>query len=153
MKDLRIRRLGRGDLTAARELFTMMVDIFEEGATEEDVGPLTDDYLDRLLDRDSFWAFIAFIGSDIVGGLTAHTLPMTRSSSSVVFIYDLAVRLEYQRRGVGSLLIHELRDCTAAAGIREVFVAANNEDTHALDFYRAQGAVASPVTFFTFTPR
>ncbi|MET3176750.1 UNVERIFIED_ORG: hypothetical protein ABIB52_004625, partial [Arthrobacter sp. UYCu721] len=28
-----------------------------------------------------------------------------------------------------------------------------NEDKQALDFYRAQGAAASPVTFFTFPAR
>jgi aminoglycoside 3-N-acetyltransferase I len=31
-----------------------------------------------------------------------------------------------------------------------VFVPADNGDTHALDFYRALGATASPVTMFVF---
>lgn len=131
----------------------MMVNIFEENAGDDEVNPLNDDYLDRLLGRDSFWAFAAFKGAEIVGGLTAHTLQMTRSSSSEVFIYDLAVRQDHQRQGIGRRLIHELRGCAAAAGIREIFVAADNADTHALDFYKAQGAVASPVTLFTFTSR
>jgi hypothetical protein len=34
--------------------------------------------------------------------------------------------------------------------IAELFVAADNEDTHALDFYRALGGTASPVTIFEF---
>ncbi len=78
---------------------------------------------------------------------------MTRSPSSEVFIYGLAVRQDHQRQGVGSRLVLELREAAAAAGSGEVFVPANNEDKHALDFYRAQGAAASPVTFFTFTAR
>lgn len=130
----------------------MMVGIFEEDAEEAEVNPLTDDYLDRLLGRDSFWALAAFAGTEIVGGPTAHTLPMTRSSSSEVFIYDLAVRQDQQRQGIGSRLIQELRDRAAVAGVRDVFVAADNADTQALAFYRASGGVPSPATFFTFTP-
>jgi len=36
------------------------------------------------------------------------------------------------------------------AGIHDLFVPADEDDAHALDFYRALGGVASPVTFFTF---
>lgn len=129
----------------ARDMFAMMAAVFAE-----DAEPLTDGYLDWLLDRDSFWAIAAFAGDDIVGGITAHTLPMTRSPSSEVFIYDLAVRQDHQRQGVGSRLVLELREAAVAAGFGEVFVSADNEDKHALDFYRAQGAAASPVTFFTW---
>ncbi len=107
----------------------------------------------RFLGRECFWALAAFAGADVVGGLTAHTLPMTRSPSSEVFTYDLAVRQDQQRQGVGSRLVLELREAAARAGSQEVFVPADNEDAHALDFYRAQGATPSPVTFFTFAAR
>jgi aminoglycoside 3-N-acetyltransferase I len=129
-------------------MFAMMAAVFAENAEQ-----LTDDYLVRLLDRDSFWAIAAFAGDHIIGGITAHTLPMTRSPSSEVLIYDLAVRQDHQRRGVGSRLILELRGAAATAGLGDVFVPVDNEDTHALDFYRAQGGAPSPVTIFTFTAR
>ena len=63
-------------------------------------------------------------GTHIIGGLTAHTLPMTRDESAEIFIYDLAVRADRQRRGVGRLLINTLRADATAAGIGVVFVAA-----------------------------
>jgi aminoglycoside 3-N-acetyltransferase I len=148
VKDLVVRRLGRGDLTVARETFAMMVDVFDEDVVGRE--RLSDDYLDQLLRQNSFWALTAFVGSEIVGGLTAHTLPMTRSASSELLIYDLAVRRENQRQGVGRRLIRELRELAAAVGIRDVFVPADNEDSHALDFCRALGALESPVTHFTF---
>lgn len=117
----------------------------------EDSAPLGDGYVDRLLSDDSFWALAAFAGPDVVGGLTAHSLPMTRRPSSELFIYDLAVHPGHRRQGVGRHLLQELRSAAAQLGITEVFVAADNDDEHALDFYRAEGAVSSPVTIFSFS--
>ncbi len=125
-----------------------MAEVFEAGCEE-----LSDAYLDRLLNRADFWAIAAFVNDDIVGGLTAHTLPMTRTESSEIFIYDIAVRVDHQRSGVGRQLMAALREGVAAVGIHDVFVSADNEDVHALDFYRALGGVPSPVTFFTFSDR
>jgi aminoglycoside 3-N-acetyltransferase I len=90
------------------------------------------------------------LGEQIVGGLTAHTLPMTRSESREIFIYDIAVRADHQRRGVGRLLMSHLIRTASDAGIHDLFVPAEDEDVHALEFYRALGGAASPVTFFTF---
>lgn len=45
-------------------------------------------------------ALAACVGSEI-GGLTARTLSQTSSASSELFIYDLAVRRDYHRHGVG----------------------------------------------------
>ncbi len=144
--DLRLRRLEATDRDVARSLFTLMAEVFEE-----ERAVLSDGYLARLLADDSLWVIAAFDGARLVGGLTAHTLPMTRSESSEVFIYDIAVRSADQRKGVGRRLVTELLQRAAAAGMTEIFVAADDEDTHALDFYRALGGAASPVTVFDFT--
>jgi aminoglycoside 3-N-acetyltransferase I len=149
--DIRSRRLTTGDRELARALFSLMAEVFEE-----EPRPLSDGYLDRLLARDEFWAIAAFEsargdrGNRIVGGLTAHTLPMTRAETSELFIYDVAVHPAHQRKGVGRQLVTELRERATAAGIRDLFVPADNDDLHALDFYRALGGTASTVTFFTF---
>jgi hypothetical protein len=45
-----------------------------------------------------FWAIAAFAAKDIGGGITAHTLPMTRTESSEIFIYDVAVRSDIGER-------------------------------------------------------
>jgi aminoglycoside 3-N-acetyltransferase I len=75
---------------------------------------------------------------------------MTRAESSEIFIYDIAVRPDHQRKGVGRRLIAALREEGTAVGVNELFVAADNEDAHALDFYRALGAAPTPVTVFSF---
>lgn len=50
---MRSIRLGEGDRELARTLFSMMADVFEE---ESEV--LSDDYLDKLLAREHFWATV-----------------------------------------------------------------------------------------------
>ena len=141
-----VARLGAGDRLKAKRLFSMMAEVFEE--SHEDLG---DDYVDGLLARADFWALAAFSGGDVVGGLTAHTLPMTRARSREIFIYDVAVRVDHQRRGVGRQLVQHLRQAAATAGVGDVFVPADDDDHHALEFYRALGGEAAPVTFFTFS--
>ncbi|NJN97949.1 MAG: GNAT family N-acetyltransferase, partial [Anaerolineales bacterium] len=96
-------------------------------------------------------AVAALLNGEVVGGVTAHTLPMTRSEAYEVFIFDVAVQNEYQRQGIGRQLIAALRAYAAAEGIHEVFVPADNDDVHALDFYQALGGVPAPVTIFTFS--
>lgn len=146
MVDIRIDRLTVTELSRARELFLTMASVFEVHA-----DPLSDRYLARLLGRDDFWALAASIDGRTVGGLTAHTIPLTVAEASEVFIYDLAVVSEHQRQGIGRQLVTTLRSLAAAAGISVVFVPADNEDAHALDFYRAVGGTAAPVTIFTFS--
>jgi aminoglycoside 3-N-acetyltransferase I len=141
----RIARLGAGDGTVARALFSTMAAVFEEGH-----APLSDGYVTRLLARDDLFVLAATWRAEVVGGLTAHVLPMTRSESREVFIYDLAVRADHRRRGVGRLLLSHLRQGADDAGIDDLFVPSDDEDTDALEFYRALGGAASSVTIFTF---
>jgi aminoglycoside 3-N-acetyltransferase I len=140
--NIRVDRLNNGDRGRARALFRKIAEVFGERGDE-----LDEVWIDRLLEREDFWALAAYDGESVIGGLTAHTLPMTRAAVSEIFIYDIAVDANHQRRGVGRMLVEELR---RRAGESEVFVAADNEDTHALDFYRALGGEAAPVTMFTF---
>ena len=143
---MRTRRLTSADRTEARALFALMADVFGEASES-----LSDAYLDQLLNRPDFFAMAAYAGDAITGGITAHRLPMTRAAESELFVYDVAVRADQQRKGVGRALIAALRLEAAREGIDDVFVLVDNEDEHALDFYRAVGGAASPVTAFTFS--
>ena len=68
------RRLTQDDTTLATQLFALMAEVFEEGPR----AALGTAYVDSLLRRPDFWAVAAFIDGELAGGLTAHTLPMTR---------------------------------------------------------------------------
>lgn len=140
-----VRRLDAVDTALARATFALIAEVFEE-----DYGGHDDGVLHAMLSDERFWGFAALDGDDVIGGLTAHVLPMTRSATSEVFIYDLAVHPAHQRRGVGRRLMEATRAAAADAGIDVVFVAADDEDDHAIDFYRALGGRPGPATFFDF---
>jgi aminoglycoside 3-N-acetyltransferase I len=142
---MEIVKLTAGDETLARATFALMSEVFEHEGEPVSLG-----YTRRLLARTDFWALSAMDGDEVIGGLTAHALPMTRDETTELFIYDIAVRTDRQRRGVGRALMNELFTLGTAAGIRVYFVPAENEDVHALDFYRSVGGTPAPVTFFTF---
>lgn len=145
MAEMQVTRLTVADVERARQLFATMAEVFES-----DSGPLSAGYVTQLLQRPDFWALAADLDGQLVGGLTAYTLPQTRAEVSELFIYDLAVVPRWQRRGIGRQLVSALRAEAAREGISMAFVPADNEDAHALDFYRAIGGVPTPVTFFTF---
>jgi aminoglycoside 3-N-acetyltransferase I len=144
LSEVLTRRLVSGDADLAIDAFRMMAAVFEDEG-----GPLSQDYVDRLLARPDFWAFVALVDHEVVGGLTAHTLPMTRAECSEMFIYDVAVRPDYQRQGVGRRLMAAVRGAAREQGIA-VFVAADEDDAHALDFYRSLGGSPSMSAIFTF---
>jgi aminoglycoside 3-N-acetyltransferase I len=146
MDDVRIVRLGQGDLDRAKRMFILMAEVFDE-----ERAPLGDDYVNRLLGDADFWAVAALQDTEVVGGLTAHTLPMTRTEAAELLIYDIAVRTNAQRKGVGRQLIATTRQQAAALGIRVLFVLAEADDEGAVQFYRALSGEESDVALFAFS--
>jgi GNAT superfamily N-acetyltransferase len=106
-----VNRLGVTLLLLKQEMFRMMAKVGDEG-----VGALSEGYVSVLYDRTEFWAMADLQDSRPIGGMSAHVLPMTRSESRKLFIYDLAVKPTHQRRGVGWLPVDTLCREAAVAG-------------------------------------
>jgi aminoglycoside 3-N-acetyltransferase I len=138
-----IARLGVDDVPRARAALEMMHDAFDE-----DPEVLSDGYLTRLLADETFWAIGAFEDGVPIGCITGHELAMTRHERSELFVYDLAVRVDDQRRGVGRRLVEALVTGAADRGIDVVFVPADDDDAHALTFYASLGGRPTKVTMF-----
>ncbi len=137
--------LGTNDVRRARDTFIVVAEVFEEPHEE-----LSDDYIVRLLNDPAFWVLTAHEDGEILGGLTAHTIPLTRLEERELFLFDIAVRPEHHRRGIGRQLIDALLELGSAEGIGTMFVAVDNEDIEALDFYRGTGGSPAPVTIFDY---
>jgi len=141
-----IKKLGSTDINQFKELIRVFEDVFEM----KGLSMPGDNYLQNLLDTDSFFVFIALMDNKVVGGLTAYILQQYYSSSPLVYIYDLAVRTELQRQGIGKKLIAAIINYCKERGMEEVFVQADEEDGYALDFYRSTGGNAENVVHFTY---
>ena len=145
-KKLEIKRLTKDDLSACKQLINMFNMVFEEA--ESAISSETN--LVKLLSQNNFIAIAAFSESEVVGGLTAYELPMYYSENSEIFLYDLAVKPEFQRIGIGKRLVHNLKDYCNRNGIKEFFVLAHEEDEHAVEFYRSTGGKSEKVVNFLY---
>ncbi|QMU30317.1 GNAT family N-acetyltransferase [Adhaeribacter radiodurans] len=141
-----IKKLSNQDLDTFIELIRVFEDVFE---MKNFVLP-DHKHLQQLLAKDSFFVFVALENNKVVGGLTTYTLEQYYSILPVVYIYDLAVLTNYQRQGIGKLLIASLNVYCKEIGIQEVFVQADEIDDYALDFYRATGGTPEKVVHFTY---
>jgi aminoglycoside 3-N-acetyltransferase I len=142
-----ITRVGKQEV----QMFQMLIRLFQEMFDMKKTTSSTKSYLQDLLHRPGFIAFVAIREKKVVGGITAYVLPRYYSGYSEVFIYDLAVQPEFQRRGLGKKLIAALKKNCKENGIREIFVAAYEKDTPALDFYQSTDGKAEKVIHFNYT--
>ena len=108
------------------------------------------EYLLELLEDHSIIFYVAIADNLIVGGLTAHLLPSTYFRSAEVYIYDLAVKTLYQRKGIGSRLIASLQEYCKNLGMKEIFVQADVADQYAIDFYAKTGGIPERVIHFSY---
>lgn len=144
---LKIKRLTSVDSALFKELIGLFITVFEE----EEASVPDQNYLEELLKRTDFLAFAVMDNKEIVAALTAFELPKYYTKSSELFIYDIAVKPKHQRKGLGKMLLEHTKKYCSEKGINEIFVAANEEDQHALDFYHSTGGEAEKVVHFNYT--
>lgn len=130
--------------------FVALVELFAEVFEWEDFTLPTRAYLQSILAKSDFMALVARENDSIIGGLTVYTIAQYYTPKPLAYLYDFAVQSAHQRRGVGKALIAELQAICRAKGFEDVYVQADKEDTHALDFYRATGGVEMHVSHFTY---
>ena len=142
---IEIKRLTKEDLSD----FTALINLFNLVFEEESKSGSEANSL-RLLNSDGFIALAAIAENEVVGGLTAYELPMYYSDSSEIFLYDLAVKPDYQRKGIGKDLLHSLKEYCIENGIKDFFVMAHEEDKYAIEFYHATGGKSEKVVNFVY---
>jgi aminoglycoside 3-N-acetyltransferase I len=141
-----IKMLMNEDVESFKELIALFAEVFET----ENFSMANDAHLLSLLQNPNFTVLTANMKRTIVGGLTAYTLQQYYSEKPLAYIYDLAVKQQYQRQGIGKQLVNELLRFYKEKGFEEVFVQAEMEDEHAVNFYRASGALEKQVGYFYY---
>jgi ribosomal protein S18 acetylase RimI-like enzyme len=96
-------------------------------------------YMDNKPSVESFWKankdlfLVAEVDGQVVGTV------MGFHSGNFTLVYHLAVKPEFQRRGIGSRLLNEILKRLKARGARFAFVINHTSHRDALPFYFKQG--------------
>ena len=135
-----IRQLQAQDLPLMHGLLAAFGEAFDDPETYT-ARPPDAAYLRRLLAGDSFIALAALQDAEVLGGLAAYELHKFEQQRSEIYLYDLAVRAAYRRRGLATALIRRLQQVAAARGAWVVFVQADTgvEDRPAIALYDKLG--------------
>jgi aminoglycoside 3-N-acetyltransferase I len=136
MRNFTTKLLSEKDVDQLLELLQVFEEVFEI----KNLSPPDKTYLQEQLAKKSFVVMVAIQDKIVVGGLTAYTLPSYYSKKPSLYLYDLGVKTDFQRLGIGKLLISDFSRYCRQIGAKEFFVQADFEDKHALDFYRSTGA-------------
>lgn len=141
-----LKKLGNSD----SKDFIVLLKIFAEAFEMENFIVPDEKYLQGILTKPDFMVFVILLENQIIGGLTAYHLYSYYEQGSEIYIYDLAIKPDYQRKGYGKKLIDYLKEYCKINGIEEIFVQADLEDTHAIDFYHTTGGKAADVVHFSY---
>ena len=75
----------------------------------------------------------------VLGSLNGYSLRQPESSRPQFLLYELDVRKEHRRRGIGLALVNAFTDEARAAGAFEVWVVSNESTDAAVELYRKCG--------------
>lgn len=140
VQDIQFKRLlsNSEGLHQLRELNELFAAAFNEANTYLEKKP-SDDYLLSLLNKAHILVCVALVNQRVVAGLVAYVLEKFEQERSEVYIYDLAVALNFRRQKVATHLIHFLNGEAAKLGAWAVFVQADRDDAPAVQLYDSIG--------------
>lgn len=87
---------------------------------------------------------------DLVGGLVAYELPLINGPKEM-YLYDIAVLPDFQRQGIGTMLIEGLKAEAKRRGVSTIFVEAEADDVGAVAFYRTLNCEEIAVNHFNIS--
>ncbi|MEO8111818.1 MAG: GNAT family N-acetyltransferase [Ginsengibacter sp.] len=132
--------------------FSNLIKIFEKIFEWQNILFPSKTHLQKVIDNPRFIAFVAKAHNKLIGGLTAHILDRYDTEKPSAYIYDIAVLTDFQRKGIGKLLIAGLSDYCEKNGFSEVFVQAETGDIEAVNFYRTTPISSElKATHFTYS--
>ena len=79
------------------------------------------------------------IAREVVGSLNGYSLVTPSSSQSQFLLYEIDVKEEWRRGGVGAALVDAFLSEARASGAREVWVVTNDSNQSAMAMYQRCG--------------
>ena len=129
--DISVRRLGEGDEAVACEVART----FKNAVIGTDLAA-------SILANPANYLVVAEANREIAGFLLAYHLDRIDRPAGQLFIYEVAVGPDHQRRGVGKALMGFATAVVESEGLMEAFVFTNRDNAAARALYQRTGARA-----------
>jgi ribosomal protein S18 acetylase RimI-like enzyme len=136
-----VRRLGPGDEDIVQLLAAQNTLFDEERIEPVTKPPPTDQSASDLLASGDDHLLVAFEGDDPIGFVLAHELKRRDGEGRRLFVYEVGVRYDRRRQGVGRRLLEETLRIGSDRGIAKAFVITNEANEAATALYRAVGGL------------
>lgn len=137
MSPVNVARIGARNVDGMRAANRLFHEVFGDEAYQGP-GP-TEGHLRKLLADEKFIALTAHVDEELAGALAGYELVKFEADRSEIYIYDLAVREEFRRRGVATALIEALKPIARERGAWVIYVQADPPDAPAVALYDKLG--------------
>jgi ribosomal protein S18 acetylase RimI-like enzyme len=124
-----IRRLAPGDERAA----SRVVALFKSTASPSSRPG-------QFLANRANYLIVAELATELAGFVVAYRLDRLDRDTAQLFVYEIGVLPEFQRRGIGTQLMQEIRRVVTAEGLMEAFVLTDQANVAAQRLYGGTGA-------------
>ena len=92
------------------EEFVKLIKLYENVFEMEPFPYPSHGYLEKILKNENiYYCSCQYYEEEIIAGLTAHQLASTYFEANEVYVYGLAVHQDFQRKGIGTRLMDELK--------------------------------------------
>lgn len=102
---------------------------------------LTQDRLTHLFESHGLRALLIYDGAQIIGTITYYETISTFSGDTGLYIEDMYIRSDYQRKGIGKKLLDSMIDETKKQGYSKLEWQCAVDNPGAMEFYKKMGAV------------
>ena len=120
------------------------------------VRNLSDGSEGLAVDRDSFYwlfseffkntSFVVYSGNQVAGFLLGF---ISQSEQSQGYVYSIGVANEYQRQGIGKMLLESFQESILSYGANTIYLTTTPDNRKALSFYKSMG-FEKPEKFLKF---
>ena len=134
-----IRRLGPGDEALVRQLSVEDARFDTDPPDPTAHAALPEQAATRFLADDQTILTVALEGPEPIGFLLAYDLPRRHGLLRMALLYEIGVRSDRRRRGIGRSLLQDLAARCRERGIGEAWVLAEDLNEDAKLFYASCG--------------
>ncbi|AZT82359.1 GNAT family N-acetyltransferase [Marinobacter sp. NP-4(2019)] len=132
---MKVHRLTSGEESLWSRAVSVVV------AEEDREGPLVSQReIAQALGDSRCYLVVAEADGDPVGLLSAYRFPDVVTGGELIYLYDIEVRFDHRRKGVGTTLIHSLIECGQEDRVRLIWAGTDVMNVAARRAFEATGA-------------